>query len=66
MPQGPQRLRDRFMIGRSDGIAEAEKIILDAGGFINKGMIDLPLTLNDDVRDAVQYLVEEWDYGIEE
>lgn len=54
------------MIGRSDGIAEAEKIILDAGGFINKGMIDLPLTLNDDVRDAVQYLVEEWDYGIEE
>lgn len=67
MPESSQRLRDKFNFGNgNDGIAEAEKVIKDAGGTISEnGVITLqkvfwPL----DVADAIVFLCSEWDYAI--
>lgn len=77
MPSGPDHLREKFMkscptCGRciDDGIDTAEQIIKHVGGTIDRGCIDLPAKyigtddVPDDLRDAVQYLLEEWDYAM--
>ena len=59
MPQTNDRLRQKF--GYDQG--EAESIILCNGGKVIRGVIDFPLDQdNDEVWDAIQYLIEEWDY----
>lgn len=73
MPSGPQRLRDKFLIKREDGsfddgIAVCEQIIRDAGGTVQQGWITEPPQyaqedLPEELADAIQYLVEEWDYA---
>ena len=77
MPSGPDHLREKFMKhcptcgqATTDGIAEAELIITNAGVKIDRGWIKLPDEFgwqvgdNQEIRDAIQYLVEEWDYAI--
>ena len=51
-----------------DGIRKAETIIRDSGGVVKNGVIVPAKTLNltkhtrGDIMDAIDYLVEEWDY----
>jgi hypothetical protein len=67
MPSGPQELRDIFMTEDDDGIGKAEKIIRDAGYKINRGVIMIPATIKSkEVNQAIDYLIEEWDYACEE
>jgi hypothetical protein len=66
MPQGRKELRDKFMVGKSDGISECEDMILAAGGRVFEGLIRLDADdhpENDELWDAVEYLVTEWDYA---
>lgn len=84
MAQASDRLRKKFNFGKhsvsvksdgvsdqiSDGIAEAEKVITDAGGTINKEFITPPTELPNstgqyynDFWDAVQFLCDEWNYS---
>jgi hypothetical protein len=62
MPQTNQVLRDKFMKDGSDGRHEAETIIRKAGGTVEKGFITYDGD-NDEAFDAIQFLIEEWDYG---
>lgn len=52
-----------------DGIITAENLIIKAGGTVDRGMIiyaELESKQADpEVLDAIQYLLEEWDYAIE-
>lgn len=64
MPQSSEKLQKKFMIDGSDGIGEAEDIIINAGGRVEQGFITLPLECNDDIFDAAQFLIEEWDYDV--
>lgn len=69
MPSSSDRLRAKFMINGSDGIEEAERIIKNAGGSISSEWIisvSTPMLSIKDLRDAVEFLLEEWDYGIED
>jgi hypothetical protein len=65
MPQGPDRLRDKFLRDGNDGIHECEEIIKKHGGEIHRGLISgLPETnWAEELDDAVTYLVYEWDYA---
>ena len=75
MPSSSKRLQDKFMVDGDDGICTCEDIIINAGGSVNRGMITLPINVDDksspevilqmeEVFDAAQYLLEEWDYAI--
>lgn len=53
------------MVNGSNGLSECKEIIENAGGRIDSGWIsgiDLA-TASADLRDAVQFLIEEWDYA---
>lgn len=65
MPQSSDELRRKFM---SNGIDTCERMIIEAGGIVHQGIIrlDAPEDMPKDVRDAVQFLIEEWDYTVEE
>ena len=64
MPQGSERLRDKFMVD-GDGIVHCENIINKAGGIIDSCIIRINCTEDQEVLDAIQFLIEEWDYGYE-
>lgn len=53
----------------SDGIGEAEEVVIANGGVIKDGWISLPVPApadgNENFWDAVQFLIEEWDYAIQ-
>jgi hypothetical protein len=67
MPTSSERLRKKFMVDGSDGIIEAEDIIIKAGGTIKDGLIDPPSECDDgdELFDAMEYLIYEWDYALE-
>lgn len=66
MPQGPQRLREKFMTEEDDGIAKCESIIRQAGGKCVKGIISQPPgEWSEEITDAIEYLFYEWDYALE-
>lgn len=73
MPSAENRLRERYMVNGQDGIDTCEKIIESFGSYIDERytIIVLPAVdeLSDENReefwDAVSFLIEEWDYGIE-
>ena len=49
----------------SDGIGECESIIIQVGGCINKGLIEIKRSqINNFVSAAVNYLCDEWDYSV--
>lgn len=54
------------MTGGSDGIAEAEAIVRAHHLKIDRGMISgvNDEQWSDELSDAVQFLIEEWDYAI--
>jgi len=62
MPQTDKDLRAKFMINGSDGIQEAITLIRDQGGSVYKGRIAIAQADYDVIRDAVVFLVEEWDF----
>lgn len=72
MPSSTQRLREKFMKKKQDGsiddgIDAAQKVIRDAGGEIKKNhYIDISniKEFNGDVQDAIDFLIDEWDFGI--
>lgn len=71
MPSSTQRLREKFMKKQDgsidDGIDAAQKVIRDAGGEIKKNhYIDISniKEFNGDVQDAIDFLIDEWDFGI--
>jgi len=76
MPDGPDRLKDKFMKicptcdqCCDDGIGTAEDILKAFGAKIHNGMITMPKDKsfkdNVDVCDAIDYLCLEWDYDWE-
>lgn len=67
MPQGPARLRQKFMIEDDDGIERCESIIKGVGGTIKQGVISFPkytIIAGPDLGDAIDYLCLEWDYTL--
>lgn len=65
MPQSSDELRAKFMTDECpDGIETAEKMIRDAGGAVEHlGQIYAELIpLDNEAWEAVQFLLEEWDY----
>ncbi len=78
MPSSYQALRDKFMRCiinneeyESDGIGEAETILISAGAHIYHGVITPPQSWNlnkntrGDIEDALDFLCDEWDYTTE-
>jgi hypothetical protein len=67
MPQAEAYLQEKFLKDGSDGIAECEKLITDAGGSISKGWhISFPINIGDiprNVWEACLFLCHEWDYA---
>lgn len=71
MPQTYPALRKKFWVGDDTGEKKAEGILRDAG-FIEQGFgrwkepetWDIKKQTIGDIRDAWDYLVEEWDYDI--
>jgi len=66
MPQTDKDLRAKFMVNGSDGIQEAITLIRDHGGSVYKGRIAIAQADYSVIRDAVVFLVEEWDFDCEE
>jgi hypothetical protein len=70
MPQAYGSLREKFMTVSDDGILKAETIIRTSGGVVKNGIIipaqeiNLKSCTRGDVMDAIDYLVEEWDYCV--
>lgn len=70
MPQTYESLRCKFMEVSNDGIQKAETIIQDSGGVVKNGVIvpakipSLVKHTRGDIIDAIDYLVEEWDYCV--
>lgn len=62
MPQSTDRLRQKFMVDGADGIYTCERIIEAAGGSVLKGVIRYSGE-DREVEDAIQFLVDEWDYA---
>jgi len=65
MPQASEELRSQFMgtdEEPTDGIGEAEEIIIKGGGKINKGVI-IYIGNDPEVNKAINFLIHEWDYG---
>lgn len=74
MPSSTDELRKQFGFGKKlkgggydDGIANAEKIIIDAGGRVEGGWIKWLKTegIPSNVSNAMDFLCEEWDYGFQ-
>jgi hypothetical protein len=68
VPQGADRLRQKYLCGGDcDGIEECERVIKNFGGVIVRGCIKFPGELPNDqeLHDAIDYLVFEWDYAYE-
>ena len=73
MPSTSQEIRSKFMVELpngdiDDGIAKAEDIIINAGSKVKEGLITIHDWdfKNDDFWDAIQYLLEEWDYAVKD
>jgi hypothetical protein len=70
MPQAYESLREKFMAISDDGIMKAETIIRASGGTVRNGVIipaqkvNLKSHTRGDIMDAIDYLVEEWDYCV--
>lgn len=71
MPQANKRLRDKFMADGSDGIANAESILLQSGWAISLGLLVIDGVFDDpekyskeDQIDARDFLIDEWDYAL--
>lgn len=72
MPSSTERLREKFMRKNADGsiddgIKAAQKVIDDAGGkIVKRCYIDISeiKVFNGDVQDAIDFLIDEWDFGI--
>lgn len=71
MPQTNEELRHKFFSYDTEGnimdngIEKAEEIIIKGGGLVHEGWILIPKFIDDMVSDAIQFLMEEWDYGVE-
>ncbi len=69
MPQTYGSLRRKFMKDGSDGIGEAITILENGGCTISEGVITVPEELDlskqtfGEIKDALTYLVQEWDYS---
>ncbi len=75
MPQATAKLREKFWdmnaqgIATSDGIYQCENILKKYGIRCEKCVIDLTeyeidRELNDEINDAIEFLVDEWDYEV--
>lgn len=62
MSEASSTLRQQFMTETDDGIAKCETIIQNAGGTVNKGMIQY-VGNDHKVLDAIAFLIQEWDYA---
>lgn len=63
MSQASKRLQDIFMAGNSDGILKASRVIVDASGSVDNGVIKTSSWRQPDtVIDAIDFLIEEWEF----